>query len=68
MMKGSRTIAPEENYHPILKLVLNQTLTLTGRGQLSGCPPTLKLTLTLTQVPTLTRVNFPWAAIVRIPS
>ena len=31
-----------------------------SRGQLSGYPPTLKLILTLTQAPTLTRDNFPW--------
>ena len=42
--KGSRTITPDKNCSP----------TLTGGGnfsrrQLSGCPPTLKLTLTLTQ-------------------
>ena len=38
-----------------------------SRGQLSGCPPTLKLTLTLTQAPTLTGFNFPWGEIVWIP-
>ena len=35
-------------------------------GRLSGCSPTLKLTLTLTETPTLTGGNFSWGAIVRI--
>ena len=54
ILKGSTTIAPEENCAPTPKLSLGQTLTLTRgggnfpRAQLSGCPPTLKLTLTLT--------------------
>ena len=55
--KGSRKITPEENCPLTPKLTLNQTLTLTIGGnflrdQLSGCPPTLKLTLTLAQTPT----------------
>ena len=68
-----RAIAPERNCLPIPKLTLSQTLTLTGeggnfsRGQLSGCPLTLKLNLTLTQTLTLTEGNFPRGAIVQIP-
>ena len=60
---------PRGKLPPIPKLILTQTLTLTrghfSWGQLFGCPPTLKLTITLTQSPTLNRekfssgVNFP---------
>ena len=57
---------------PPRKLTLTQTLILTGgnlpRGQLPGCPLTLKLTLTLTQTPALTGGNFPREAIDRMPS
>ena len=55
-----RKIAP-----PAPKLILTQILTgeFFLRGKffllLSGCPPTLKLTLTLTKTPTLTWGNFP---------
>ena len=37
-------------------------------GQLSGCPPTLKLTLTLTETPTLSGGQFFSGTIVRILS
>ena len=60
--KGSTAIAPEENCLPIPKLTLSQTLTLTVGKNFSDAivcsPPTLKLTLTLTQMPTLTREQF----------
>ena len=69
---GSRTIAAKENCPPTPKTNPKPSLTLTGgdfsRGQLSDCPPTLKLTLTLTQTPTVTGGgSFPQEAIVRIP-
>ena len=54
------------------KLTLTQTLTLAGRqcssGQLSGCTPNLKVTLTLTETLTLTGVAiFLGGTILRIP-
>ena len=57
---------------PTPKLALTETLTLTRgshfpRGQLFGGPPTLKLSLTLTQTPILTGGNFLRGAIVRMP-
>ena len=56
---------------PTTKLTLTQTLIPTGgnfpQEQLSCCSPALKLTLILTQTPTLTRGNFLLGAIVRIP-
>ena len=66
------TIAPEESCPPTAKLNLNQTLTLTGEqfslGAIFWLPPTLKLTLTLTQTPTLTGgAIFLRETIVRIP-
>ena len=59
---GSRTIAPKKNCPPTPKLILTEPLTLT-RGQFCSeaivrLPPTLKLTLTLTQTPTLTGGQF----------
>ena len=69
--KGSRAIALEENCLQAPKLTLSQTLNLTGRQLFSRTivwlPPTLKLTLTLTQIPTLTEEQFSSGAIVRIP-
>ena len=58
LQEGSRAIAAEENCPPTPKLTLTQTLNLT-RGQfylgaIVWLSPTLKLTLTLTQIPTLT--------------
>ena len=54
---------PPRKIAPNPKTNSNSNLTLTGgnllRGQLSGCVPTLKLTLTLTQTPTLTGEQFP---------
>ena len=50
---------PRGKLTPNLKLTLIQTLTLARgnfpRGQFAGFPQTLKLILTLTQTPTLTR-------------
>ena len=56
--------------HLTPKLTLTQTLTRgnSPRGQLSGCPPTLKLTLTFIQTKISSRGNFLWGQIVRIPS
>ena len=52
----------KENCLPIPKLTLSQTLTLTVGKNFSDAivcsPPTLKLTLTLSQMPTLTRGQF----------
>ena len=50
---------PRKVSPPTPKLILSQTPTLTigvnlPRGQSSGCPLILKLTLPLTQIPTLT--------------
>ena len=60
--KGSRAIALEENCLQAPKLTLSQTLNLTGRQLFSRTivwlSPTLKLTLTLTQIPTLTEEQF----------
>ena len=53
---------PRGKLPPTPKLTPSQTLTLTGGQLFSGAivwlPPTLKLTLTLTQTPTLTRGQY----------
>ena len=62
-----KTNAPAENFPPTPKLTITETLSLTWggggggnflRGQLSGFPTTLKLTLTLTQTPTLSEGQY----------
>ena len=62
---------PRGKLPPTPKLTLTQSLTPSWGNfplvQLSGCSPTLKLTLILTQIPKLTRGNFPLGVIVRIP-
>ena len=57
-MKGSRTIAPEENYHPIPKLVLNQTRTLTGGEAIVWLPPNPKTNPNLDPSPNPNRGQF----------
>ena len=58
---------PRGKFLPTPKLTLTETLTPTGgnflRGQLSGCPPTLNVTITLTQTLTLNLGGGGWGAV-----